>query len=192
MFNFSANHLAAQARPGSMTSPKPSSPRPSVAYCVAGKVNSADRLYLVIESVRPGTKRRRASITRFLPMAQEVPQCADPGVESSALSPTGVTGRQRLRLPQRANRRQPPVKTGEIAALLNRCQHHARVGTHTVHSRRHRLPGRAWSTRTALYHPLAADRGTRSAQAEPAIVLPIQSTDQQADTLPSVPFSAIS
>ena len=30
--------------------------RPDVAYCVAGKVNSADRLYLVIESVRPDTK----------------------------------------------------------------------------------------------------------------------------------------
>jgi hypothetical protein len=30
--------------------------QPNVAYCVAGKVNSADRLYLVIESVRPDTK----------------------------------------------------------------------------------------------------------------------------------------
>ena len=29
---------------------------PEVAYCVAGKVNSADRLYLVIESVRLDTK----------------------------------------------------------------------------------------------------------------------------------------
>ena len=26
---------------------------PDKAYCIAGKVNSADRLYLVIESVRP-------------------------------------------------------------------------------------------------------------------------------------------
>jgi 20S proteasome alpha/beta subunit len=30
--------------------------QPNVAYCVAGKVNSADRLYLVIESVRLDTK----------------------------------------------------------------------------------------------------------------------------------------
>jgi hypothetical protein len=30
--------------------------QPNVAYCVAGKVNSADRLYLVIDSVRPDTK----------------------------------------------------------------------------------------------------------------------------------------
>ena len=30
-------------------------------YCVSGKVNSADKLYLVIESVRPDTKRRRVS-----------------------------------------------------------------------------------------------------------------------------------
>jgi hypothetical protein len=30
-------------------------------YCVFGKVNSADKLYLVIESVRPDTKHRRSS-----------------------------------------------------------------------------------------------------------------------------------
>jgi len=35
--------------------------RSNVAYCVAGKVNSADKLYLVIESVRPDTKHRRVS-----------------------------------------------------------------------------------------------------------------------------------
>jgi len=35
--------------------------RPNVAYCVAGKVNSADKLYLVIESVRPDTKHHRGS-----------------------------------------------------------------------------------------------------------------------------------
>ena len=35
--------------------------RPNVAYCVAGKVNSADKLYLVIESVRLDTKARQVS-----------------------------------------------------------------------------------------------------------------------------------
>ena len=35
--------------------------RPGVAYCVAGKVNSADKLYLVIESVHLDTKRRPSS-----------------------------------------------------------------------------------------------------------------------------------
>ena len=35
--------------------------RPNLAYCVAGKVNSADKLYLVIESVRLDTKPRRVS-----------------------------------------------------------------------------------------------------------------------------------
>jgi hypothetical protein len=35
--------------------------RPGVAYCVAGKVNSADKLYLVIESVRLDTKHARSS-----------------------------------------------------------------------------------------------------------------------------------
>ncbi len=35
--------------------------QPNVAYCVAGKVNSADRLYLVIDSVRLDTKHSRRS-----------------------------------------------------------------------------------------------------------------------------------
>ena len=35
--------------------------RPGVAYCVVGKVNAADELYLVIESVRLDTKPRRVS-----------------------------------------------------------------------------------------------------------------------------------
>ena len=35
--------------------------RPGVAYCVPGKVNSADKLYLVIETVRLDTKPRRVS-----------------------------------------------------------------------------------------------------------------------------------
>ena len=35
--------------------------RPNVAYGPAGKVNTADKLYLVIESVRPGTKHSRSS-----------------------------------------------------------------------------------------------------------------------------------
>ena len=34
---------------------------PEMAYCIAGKVNSAGRLYLVIESVRPDTKHLRDS-----------------------------------------------------------------------------------------------------------------------------------
>ncbi|MGH9436567.1 MAG: hypothetical protein ACRD22_01400 [Terriglobia bacterium] len=35
--------------------------RPGVAYCVAGKVNSTDKLYLVIESVHLDTKHVRSS-----------------------------------------------------------------------------------------------------------------------------------
>ena len=34
---------------------------PNVAYCVAGKVNSADKLYLVIASVRLDTKHSQSS-----------------------------------------------------------------------------------------------------------------------------------
>ena len=33
---------------------------PGQYYCVSGKVNSADKLYLVIESVKPDTKHARA------------------------------------------------------------------------------------------------------------------------------------
>jgi hypothetical protein len=34
---------------------------PDQAHCIAGKVNSADKLYLVIESFRPDTKHARRS-----------------------------------------------------------------------------------------------------------------------------------
>lgn len=81
MFNFSANHLLLISRteypPYAVflmrdrdtqrvyrlyDFSKAQLLRPAVAYCVAGKVNSADKLYLVIESVRLDTKRRRVSI----------------------------------------------------------------------------------------------------------------------------------
>jgi hypothetical protein len=34
---------------------------PGSYYCVVGKVNSADKLYLVIESVKPDAKHSRSS-----------------------------------------------------------------------------------------------------------------------------------
>ena len=34
---------------------------PDMAHCIAGKVNSAGRLYLVIDSVRPDTKHARCA-----------------------------------------------------------------------------------------------------------------------------------
>ena len=71
MFNFSANHLFLLSRTEYPSCAvfllrdrdtqrvyrlydfsKAQLIRPNVAYCVAGKVNSADKLYLVIESVR--------------------------------------------------------------------------------------------------------------------------------------------
>lgn len=80
MFNFSANHLFLISRTDYPSYAvflmqdrdtqrvyrlydfsKAQLIQPNVAHCVAGKVNSADRLYLVIESVRPDTKHRRAS-----------------------------------------------------------------------------------------------------------------------------------
>jgi hypothetical protein len=80
MFNFSANHLVLISRTEYPSYAvllmqdrdtqrvyrlydfsKAQLIRPAVAYCVAGKVNSADKLYLVIESVRLDTKHCRVS-----------------------------------------------------------------------------------------------------------------------------------
>ena len=80
MFNFSANHLVLISRTEYPSYAvllmqdrdtqrvyrlydfsKAQLIRPDVAYCVAGKVNSADKLYLVIESVRPDTRHSRSS-----------------------------------------------------------------------------------------------------------------------------------
>jgi len=82
MFNFSANHLLLISRTEYPSYAvllmqdrdtkrvyrlfdfsKAQLIRPGAAYCVAGKVNSADKLYLVIESVRLDTKHRRVSTT---------------------------------------------------------------------------------------------------------------------------------
>ena len=80
MFNFSANHLVLISRTEYPSYAvllmqdrdtrrvyrlydfsKAQLIRPNVTYCVAGKVNSTDKLYLVIESVRLDTKRGRIS-----------------------------------------------------------------------------------------------------------------------------------
>ena len=80
MFNFSANHLFFLSRTEFRSCAvflfedhdtqrvyrlydftKTQLIQPDVAYCVAGKVNSADKLYLVIESVRLDTKHSLAS-----------------------------------------------------------------------------------------------------------------------------------
>src|SRR4029077_4751123 len=80
MFNFSANHLLLLSRMEYRTCAvllmrddstrrvyrlhdftKSQTPTPGQYYCVSGKVNSADRLYLVIESIKPDTKHGRCS-----------------------------------------------------------------------------------------------------------------------------------
>ena len=80
MFNFSANHLFLLSRTEHPSYAvfllqdrdtqrvyrlydfsKAQRMQPNVAYCIAGKVNSADKLYLVIESVRLDTKHARCS-----------------------------------------------------------------------------------------------------------------------------------
>jgi len=82
MFNFSANHLLllsrAEYRSCAVFLMRDDSTRrvyrlydftksqtltPGQYYCVFGKVNSADKLYLVIESVKPDTKHSRSSHT---------------------------------------------------------------------------------------------------------------------------------
>ncbi len=80
MFNFSANHLFLLSRTEYPSCAvfllqdrdtkrvyrlydftKTCAIQPNVAYCVAGKINSADKLYLVIESARLDTKHRGSS-----------------------------------------------------------------------------------------------------------------------------------
>lgn len=80
MFNFSANHLLLVSRAEYRSCAvflmrddstrrvyrlydftKTQSLTPGQYYCVFGKVNSADKLYLVIESVKPDTRHRGSS-----------------------------------------------------------------------------------------------------------------------------------
>ncbi len=80
MFNFSANHLLLLSWKEYPTCAvllmrddstrrvyrlydftKSQTPTPGQYYCVSGKVNSADKLYLVIESIRPDNKHQRLS-----------------------------------------------------------------------------------------------------------------------------------
>jgi hypothetical protein len=80
MFNFSANHLLLLSRMEYRSCVvflmKDDSTRrvyrlydftksqlitPDQYYCVSGKVNSADKLYLVVESVKPDIKHSRSS-----------------------------------------------------------------------------------------------------------------------------------
>ena len=80
MFNFSANHLLLLSRTEYPSCAvflmqdldtkrvyrihdftKAQLIKPGVAYCIAGKVNSADKLYLVIESVKPDSKHAGCS-----------------------------------------------------------------------------------------------------------------------------------
>jgi len=80
MFNFSANHLFLLSRTEYRSCAvflmqdrdtqrvyrlydftKAQLIPPDQAHCIAGKVNSTDKLYLVIESVRPDTKHLRHS-----------------------------------------------------------------------------------------------------------------------------------
>ena len=80
MFNFSANHLTLLSRTEYRSCAvlmvldqsthrvyrmhdftKAHALEPDSYYCVSGKVNSADKLYLVIELVKPDAKHNRSS-----------------------------------------------------------------------------------------------------------------------------------
>lgn len=80
MFNFSANHLVLISRTEYRSCAvflmkddsthrvyrlhdfsKTQQITPRRYYCISGKVNSADKLYLVIESVKPDTKHPQSS-----------------------------------------------------------------------------------------------------------------------------------
>ncbi len=86
MFNFSANHLLLLSRTEYRScvvfAMRDDSTRrvyrlydftksqiitPDQYYCVSGKVNSADKLYLVVESIKPDTKHTQSSIASVPP-----------------------------------------------------------------------------------------------------------------------------
>ena len=95
MFNFSANHLTLLSRTEYRSCAvfmvldhstrrvyrlldftKAHAMEPGSYYCVSGKVNSADKPYLVIESVRTATKHARRS-TVLAPMDGAGGPCLD-------------------------------------------------------------------------------------------------------------------
>jgi hypothetical protein len=63
---------------------------PGCAYCMAGKVNSANTLYLVIESVKLDTKHQRSSTTPVPADGAGGLACADPLVDSQLDSTAGA------------------------------------------------------------------------------------------------------
>ena len=86
MFNFSANHLALISRTEYRSCAvflmrddsthrvyrlhdftKTQQISPNGYYCISGKVNSADRLFLVVESIREDTRHRPVSNAPALP-----------------------------------------------------------------------------------------------------------------------------
>ncbi len=90
MFNFSANHLLLLSRTEYRSCvvllmrddstrrvyrlydfTKAIAITPGQYYCVAGKVNSADKLYLVVESVKLDRKHERPATVPLPPPAQE-------------------------------------------------------------------------------------------------------------------------
>jgi len=90
MFNFSANHLTLLSRTEYRSCAvfmvldhsthrvyrlhdfsKAHAMEPGSYYCVSGKVNSADKLYLVIESVKPDAKHTGLPVLLLMLKARE-------------------------------------------------------------------------------------------------------------------------
>ena len=100
MFNFSANHLLLLSRKEYRTCAvllmrddstrrvyrlhdftKSHAPIPGQYYCVSGKVNSADKLYLVVESIKLDTKHGRCSAIPAPALAEGIPHLRRPAHE---------------------------------------------------------------------------------------------------------------
>ena len=94
---------------------------PGEHYCVSGKVNSADKLYLVIESVKPDTNTRALPRLLFLLTAREGGLWADPlkqGINSLLLVATLAAGADVcLRI---NHRRLAPAYPAESGSFLSR------------------------------------------------------------------------
>ncbi len=139
MFNFSANHLVLLSRTEGRRCvvfvvrddstlriyrlydfAKSRIITPAQYYRVSGKVNSAGKLYLVIESVKPDTKHPRASTALFPLTAREV--CPWANASRQGTNSTRHSGGERRGVPAHRPHtnwcRPYPAETG---SLLSRC-----------------------------------------------------------------------
>jgi hypothetical protein len=136
---------------GSMTSPKPSSSGP-MWPTVAGKVNSADKLYLVVRSVRPDTKHRRDSTACSIDRNTHVPVDGAEVLRALTLRPRIRSPRRQLHRRRPAYPCAPNVETGVPADVTT-------GGNAALYPGANK--GEGWCRRVLYSAPLLAACGNR-------------------------------